>query len=208
MNSSEVAEQAIAMMIGVGRNLFTSSNNMASGHWQKDGGTNFTGKTVSVIGCGFVGAKVARLSRAFSCRVLVVDILDKTDFCQEVGATQVDLREALTESDYMSLHVPLTEQTKSMINETSLSMAKEGLILVNTSRGEVLDLEAARKCVELGRLRGLGLDVYVEEPFSDKGLFLNNNIHGTCHVAGNSEEAVWKMGQAALDGIAKFLLDH
>ena len=208
VNSQEVAEQAIAMMIGLSRNLFSSAQNLHQGIWVKNGGNNFSGKIVSIIGCGHVGEKVARLSKAFSCEVLVNDTLDKSAICNSIGAEQVELEEALSRADFISLHVPFTEQTYNMISKSSLTLVKRGVFIVNTSRGEVVDLEAIKQGIEGKVVSGFGADVFKEEPFEDKSLFNLGNIHGTAHIAGNSREAVWKMGQAALNGIEKFLLDQ
>ncbi|SME89429.1 phosphoglycerate dehydrogenase [Pseudobacteriovorax antillogorgiicola] len=208
VNSQEVAEQAIAMMIGMSRKLFYSSEQMKADRWVKNGGVNFTGKVVSVIGCGHVGSKVATLARAFQCEVLICDILDKAAFAASIGAKQVSFENALQSSDFLTLHVPLTDKTLKFVGERQLEGMKPGSFLVNTCRGEVVDQESLKHCLKTGPLAGAALDVFEEEPCLDKDLYSLDNFVGTAHIAGNSREAVWKMGQAALNGVEKILLDR
>ena len=112
------------------------------------------------------------------------------------------------QADFISFHVPLTDETRSLISGDAFQLLKPGVILVNTSRGEVINLNDLKDNVDKGLVAGAALDVFEKEPFTDKSLFRHRNIYGTSHIAGNSQEAVWKMGQAALNGLDKFLLDR
>ena len=208
VNSEAVAEQTIGMMIGLTRNLFKSSRYLADGVWLKNGGLNFSGSTVSIVGCGHVGSKVANLAKAFNCNVLVNDIKDKSGVCQSIGARQVSWNEALRKADILSFHVPFTEQTNLMFGDSAIAQLKRGALVVNTSKGQVIDQEALKRALICGRIGGSALDVYAAEPLVDKSLYSLDNFVGTAHIAGNSRQAVWGMGIAALNGVEKFLLDR
>jgi D-3-phosphoglycerate dehydrogenase len=110
--------------LGLCRNVFGSSFKLKKLEWEKDGGYQLSGKTVGIIGCGHTGSDVVRLLAPFGCNLLVRDIVDKSNFCQEQGASQVSLKAVLEQSNIISLHVPLTKQTHHMVNENFLQKMK------------------------------------------------------------------------------------
>lgn len=201
VNAQAVAEFSLAMMISLCRKLAQGSRHIANGEWQKDGGVAFSGKTLGIVGVGAIGSRVARLARCFGCKLLLCDILDKASLAQDLQAEQVELEDLLRRSDILSLHVPLSEQTRAMIDTRRLALMKPSAYLVNTSRGEVLDQTALKFALQNQQLAGAALDVFVEEPLRDKDLYSLENFIGTAHIGGNSREAVWAMGLAAIDGV-------
>ena len=142
VNAWEVTELTIALMISCLRKISLSDRLMHQGIWKKDGGTNLAGKTVGLIGCGHVGTKVAGVVKAFGCRVLINDIQDKPSVAQSIGAKLVTKEELYSKSDIISLHVPLTETTKHLINTRSLTLMRTGATLINTARGPLIDEKA------------------------------------------------------------------
>lgn len=202
VNSQEVAEHTIGLMLSIGRNIALSDRNYHSGIWLKDGGLNLSGSTVGVIGFGHVGQKVARLCRAFGCEVLINDIIDFSSSPLVEGLEVTALSELLKRSRFVSLHVPLTDKTRAMIGTDELELIGPQGFLINTSRGMVVDEKCLLDCLRSGALKGAALDVFVDEPNINQELSQLDKFVATAHIAGNSSEAVAKMGAAALDGIS------
>ena len=198
VNRRSVSEMALAFMIGLCRNLFLTSTKLRGGEWDKRGGFQLSEKTVGIIGCGHVGHDLLQLLQPFGCNVLIYDILDKSDVCKEFGARQVSLDELLETSDVVSLHVPLTDRTREMVNATFLQQMQNHAYLINTSRGYVVkesDLSAALKS---GVIAGAALDVYQREPADDLDFLSLPNLVCTPHIGGNAVEAVLAMGRSAI----------
>ncbi|MFQ5451416.1 MAG: phosphoglycerate dehydrogenase [Nitrospinaceae bacterium] len=204
VNRRSVAELALCFMIGLCHKVFAGGFALKGKVWQKDGGVQLTGKTVGIIGCGHVGGEVIRLLAPFGCRVLVRDILDKTDFCRRNRAETAGLDDLIAQSDIVSLHVPLTESTRGMIDENVLRRMKPSAFLINTSRGEVVGLAALKKALCEGFIAGAGLDVFPEEPPGDHELLNLPNLMVTPHIGGNTGEAVEAMGRAAIRHLEQF----
>nr|NIP99227.1 hydroxyacid dehydrogenase [Nitrospinaceae bacterium]NIR53418.1 hydroxyacid dehydrogenase [Nitrospinaceae bacterium]NIS83817.1 hydroxyacid dehydrogenase [Nitrospinaceae bacterium]NIT80613.1 hydroxyacid dehydrogenase [Nitrospinaceae bacterium]NIU42937.1 hydroxyacid dehydrogenase [Nitrospinaceae bacterium] len=174
------------------------------GHWLKDGGAQLTGKTVGIVGCGRVGEEVVRLLAPFECRILIRDIVDKSKFCLETGASEVSFEELIETADLVSLHVPLTPLTRNLVDEITLHRMKPAAYLVNTARGEVVDPEALKRALQQGRIAGAALDVFAGEPPEDRELLALPNLLATPHIGGNTVEAVEAMGRAAIDHLVQF----
>ena len=151
---------------------------------------------------------MAKLCKAFGCDVAICDVIDYSKEAKDLGYHWLRFEELLGFSEIVTFHVPLTSETRQMLSGARLEMLQDHTIIVNTSRGEVLDQTSLRNMLRAGSIAGLGLDVYEEEPLLDKDLYSQEKFLGTAHIAGNSVEAVEKMGGAALNGVAKFLLDQ
>ena len=208
VNRHAVAEITIGMMLSVLRNISLSDRLLKQGIWRKDGGQQLWSKTVGIIGCGAVGSEVARLLTAFKCRVLVCDILDKTDFCSQIAAIQLPLDELLSESHIVSLHIPLTELTKHLIGSTELNLMGPQSILINTSRGTVLDQSQLKFALKTHKILAAAIDVFESEPCTDQELLSLENLLATPHIAGNASECVEAMGKAAISGVRDFVLSQ
>jgi phosphoglycerate dehydrogenase-like enzyme len=204
VNRRSVAELALAFMLGLGRNIFRSGLQLKSGSWNKDGGIQVSGRTVGIVGCGNIGSDLVGLLRGFGCQILVNDIRDKTIFCREQNARQVDLETLIKQSDFISLHVPLDQSTRKLVGVEFLAMMKPTAYLINTSRGEVVDQVALSKALKQGIIAGASLDVYDDEPVNDRELTSLDNFWGTPHIGGNAKEAVLAMGNAAIDHLVEF----
>ncbi len=204
VNSLSVAELTLCFMIGLCHKTFSRGFALKQNQWQKDGGFQLTGKTVGILGCGHVGSEVVRLLSPFKCRVLVRDIVDKSQFCREHGATVADLNEVIEQSDILTLHVPLTDATGDLINETVLQRMKPTAFLINTSRGEVVDQSALKMSLIKGVIAGAALDVFAQEPPEDAEFLALPNLMVTPHLGGNTLEAVESMGRSAIEHLKKF----
>ena len=203
-NKRSVSELTLCFMLGLCRNVFGSSFKLKKLEWEKDGGHQLSGKTVGIIGCGHTGSDILRLLTPFGCNLLVHDIVDKSNFCREQGASQVSLEAVLEQSNIISLHVPLTKQTHQMVNASFLQKMKSTGFLINTSRGQVVDQEALKKGLIQGDIGGAALDVFVEEPPDDKDFLSLPNLMVTPHIGGNAVEGVEAMGRAAIQHLVLF----
>ena len=204
VNRRSVSELALCFMLGLCRNVFGSGFKLKQSKWQKEGGHQLSGKTVGIIGCGYIGADLVRLLSPFDCKILVRDIVDKSDFCREQGALEVSLDKLLEQSDIVSLHVPLTEQTRLMANETFLKKLKPTAFLVNTCRGDVVDQNALKHVLCQKMIAGAALDVFIEEPPTDIEFLSLPNLMITPHIGGNAREAVEAMGCSAINHLVSF----
>lgn len=159
-----VAEFAVGLMLALNRKLHRAWSRVREGNFSLDGliGFDFHGKTVGLVGTGRIGALVARIMHGFGCRLLAHDLNPNSD-CTSLGATYVPLDDLLAQSDIVSLHCPLIPATHHLINEISIGRMKPGAMLINTSRGGLVDTAAVIAALKSGQIGSLGLDVYEEE---------------------------------------------
>jgi phosphoglycerate dehydrogenase-like enzyme len=204
INRLSVAELTLGFMIGLCHNTFSRGFALKQSDWQKDGGFQLTGKTVGVIGCGHVGSEVVRLLAPFKCRVLVRDIVDKTEFCQQHGATVASLDTVIEQSELLTLHVPLTDSTCNLVDKNFMQRMKPTAFLINTSRGEVVDEHALKASLVDGVIAGAALDVFATEPPEDPEFLALPNLIATPHLGGNTQEAVEAMGCSAIAHLKSF----
>jgi len=191
-NTRSVAELVICQVIALSRKLIVKNQEVHSQVWNKNA-TNcheVRGKTLGVVGYGHVGSQVSVLAESLGMNVLFYDIVNKLPLG---NAKSVSFNQLLSQSDFLSLHVPLTDKTRNLITEKELSMIKKGSYLLNLSRGEVVDLEALRDSLINNHLTGASVDVYPQEP-EKNGEFsccLQNipNVILTPHIGGSTEEA-------------------
>jgi D-3-phosphoglycerate dehydrogenase len=191
-------------MLGLCRNVFGSGFKLKQSDWDKNGGHQLSGKTVGIIGCGHIGSDVARLLSPLGCSILVRDIVDKSDFCHKQGASIASLEEVIEKSDVITLHVPLTELTRQMVNENFLKRMKSSAFFINTCRGEVVDQDALKNALNQKTIAGAALDVFAEEPPTDAEFLSLPNLMVTPHIGGNAREAVAAMGRSAIDHLVSF----
>lgn len=204
VNKNSVAELALCFIIGLLHNVFSVGFDLKKGQWNKDGGFELQGKAVGVIGCGNIGERLIELLKPFSCKVMVHDIVPKKMFCNKMGAVETGLNALIEESDIISLHVPLTEMTKGMIDSNFLSKMKSTAILINTSRGAVVCYSALKKALTGNGIAGAAADVFDPEPPDDLELLSLPNFMGTPHIGGNTEEAVLAMGRAPIGNLIDY----
>ncbi len=187
-----VAELVVGLMIAVARKIALADRLMKEGKWPKHEllGTELSGKVLGVIGFGRIGRRVAEIARAIGMRILAYDIIDiPREVLQQTDATLVDLDRLLSESDFITLHVPLTDDTRHMINEERLRRMKRGAVIVNASRGAVIDEEALYRALREGWIAGAALDVFEREPPVGSKLLELDNVVLTPHIGAETREA-------------------
>ena len=186
-----VSELVLGFMFSLSRNIPVANNATKNGKWIKKDliGVELKGKYLGIIGLGKIGRNVARLARGLRMNLIGYDVvpIDKS-FIQEVSLITADLKTLVESSDFITCHVPFTEQTKHLIDREILSRMKDTAFLINTSRGEVIDEEALIDCLKNKRIGGAALDVYEVEPPTNKALLELNNIVCTPHIAAQTKE--------------------
>jgi len=168
-----VAEHTVALMLALNRKLVKAHNRTREGNFSLDGLTGFDmhGKTVGIIGLGKIGKAVASIVHGFGCSILAYDPYTDTEWQQKIPVQYTDIEIICRNSDIITLHAPLTEQTKYLINKERIELMKKGVMLINTSRGGLVDTKDVIAALKSGRIGYLGLDVYEEE----KGLFFEDH---------------------------------
>ena len=204
VNRRSVAELTLGFMLGLCHNVFKSGWSLKQGQWAKDGGHLLRGKTVGIIGCGNIGKEVVRLLKPFECRIWVRDIVEMSKFCKETGTLEKSLAEVLEGADIVSMHVPLTKDTRHMMNRAALQKMQPTTFLINTSRGDVVDQSALKEALIQENIAGAALDVFSQEPPEDMELLAHPHLMATPHIGGNALEAVEAMARAAFQHLQEY----
>lgn len=197
-NSLSVAELAVGFMLSLLRRIPQAVTATRAKEWPRVNGRTLSRKTVGLVGFGAVGQRVAELLRGFSCALLAFDPVVDAQAAASAGVRLVDLNELLHSSDIVSLHVPLTRETRSMVDESFFAKMKSGSYLVNTARGELVVEAHLLDALENGRLAGAALDVFETEPLpADSALLRSQGLIVTPHMASHTDEATTAMAEMA-----------
>lgn len=198
-NASSVAELTIALMLALARSLPTLVAQTKAGQWPRTIGLTLEGKTVGLIGLGAIGKQVARRLRCFGCRIVAYDPAADAAFAAAHGVELSSLDEVLRQADFLSLHVPLTSETRGMVNTQFLARMKPGAFLINTARGEIVDETALLEALQSGHLRGAALDVFSRQPPDpNHPLLALPQVIATPHCGAHTDGALNAMGWGAL----------
>lgn len=204
VNKHSVAEMALGLMLMLTRNLYTTSNQLKLGTWNKSGGFSLKSKTIGIVGLGHIGKELVRLLKPFDCKILINDIIDIADYAEEHNLEVVEKNVLFQQADLISFHTPLNESTKNLVNKSSILSMKSSVILINTARGGIINEKDLKWALQNNKIGGAALDVFEIEPPEDKNLIEFPNLIATPHIAGNSYEAVIDMGLAAINHIINF----
>lgn len=199
-NKRSVSELVIAFAINMLRHLPQVNQEVRRGRWSQKKGRQLSGSRVGIIGFGAIGKDLAHLLKSFDCNIFVYDLLDHKEYCSSNQFLQVDLNYLLQKSDIISLHIPLNESTKFILNADRLKMIKPNAILINTARGGLIDEQMLKILLKNNKFSA-AFDVFVTEPPLDQELLLLPNFFGTPHIGGSTEEAILAMGRAAIAGL-------
>ena len=210
-NAGPVAELAIALILAVYRRIPYNTGAMRAGKWPKaemrETCFQICGKTVGIVGFGNIGRLLAHRLRGFDCRVIYYDARRATaDTEEKLNAVYAPLDELLSQSDIVSLHAPFVGETAKMINASSIATMKDGAILINTARGELVDETALYDALVSGKLRGAGLDAFdPEPPAADNPLLSLDQVVTTPHAGGGVFDNVENVARHSLGNMVKFL---
>jgi len=201
-NDASVADHTIAMMLALGRRFRESQANMLAGNWSILMGSDLYQKTVGIIGLGRIGRSLVQRLRGFEARILVLDHAHDPEYAAANAITPVTLAELLGQSDYVTVHAPLTPQTRFMIDADALALMKPTAFLINAARGGLVDDRALLDALRAGTIAGAGLDTFVSESdpeyraVSDALLALPNVV-ATPHAAASSREGLDRTNRVA-----------
>ncbi len=207
VNKLSVAEMTLGFIITTIRNMIFTSIQLKKYEWNKSGGFNLSGKTIGIIGLGNIGKEVVRLLKPFNCKILVNDIVKQKEYCIDNNLSIVTKNEIYEQADIITVHLPLSQDTKYMINLDVFEKMKESAILINTARGSIVNNKDLKIALKKSMIFAAALDTYECEPDIDKDLISLANLYCTPHIGGNSFESVILMGRSAIHHIELFLGD-
>jgi len=201
VNKRSVSELVISFAISLLHRAVFANAEVRNGEWYQIKGRQLSDCTFGIVGCGHIGKDVVRLLKPFGCNILAHDILDFEEFYKEHYIEPVELETLLQKSDVITLHLPLNDSTRNIINKERLQMLKEDAVLINLARGGLIDEIALKKNLLENRIAGVALDVFAVEPPSDTEFASMDNVLITPHIGGSTEEAILAMGMAAISGL-------
>ena len=207
-NSITTAEHAVALMFALARELPAADASTQAGKWEKNRfmGVELTSKTLGLIGCGNIGSIVADRALGLRMKVIAFDPFLTPERALDLGVEKVELDVLLARADFITLHTPLTEQTRNILSAENLAKTKPGVRIVNCARGGLIDEAALKAALESGHVAGAALDVFVEEPAKDNELFGAPNLIATPHLGASTTEAQVNVAIQVAEQMADFLV--
>ena len=207
-NSITTAEHAIAMMMALARNIPAANESTQAGKWEKSKfmGVEVHGKVLGIVGCGNIGQIVADRAQGLKMRVMGFDPYLSDERARELGIRKVELDELFSKADFISLHTPLTDQTRGIGGKAAFDKMKPGARLINCARGGLVDEAALKEALESGKLAGAALDVFEEEPAKENPLFGMENFVATPHLGASTTEAQVNVAIQVAEQMSDFLL--
>lgn len=201
VNRRSVSELVISFAVAMLRHVPAAQREVLAGTWRQHLGGLLSGRTVGIIGCGFIGKDLVELLQPWGCTLLVQDLLEFPDFYQRNNVTPLGLDELLTRSDVVTLHIPLDDSTRNILDVRRLGLMKPSAILINAARGGLVDEVALKSMLLKKQLAAAAFDVFAVEPPQDTELLNLPNFLVSPHIGGSAEEAILAMGRAAIDGL-------
>lgn len=199
-----VAELALGMILAFSRRISQQDKELKSGKWRKTMGSLISGKTIGIVGLGRIGRRVAELAAPFNMKIMACETSPDKEFVKRFNIKLVSLGELFEKADIVTLHLSLSPETRHLIGSDMLSRMKKEAILVNTSRGEIVDEKALIEALKSGRIAGACLDVFEKEPYSGE-LQRLENVLLTPHIGTYAKETRIMMESEAADNIIKIL---
>jgi D-3-phosphoglycerate dehydrogenase len=207
-NSITTAEHAIALMMALARDIPAANASTHAGKWEKNRfmGVELTGKVFGLVGCGNIGSIVADRAKGLKMRVVAYDPYLSPERADDLGVEKTELNDLLARSDFISLHTPLTPETRNIISADAIQRMKKGARLINCARGGLVDEAAVKTALESGQLAGAAFDVFEEEPATSNPLFGNEKVVSTPHLGASTSEAQENVALQVAEQISDYLL--
>lgn len=205
-NTLAVAEHTLALLLASARRIPWADQSLKAGRWEKKKltGTGLAGKTLGIVGFGRIGREVAQRAHAFGMKIVVNQPRLTPELALEAGVTAVDLNDLLQQADFITLHVPLRDETRHLIGAAQLARMQPTAYLINTARGGVVDEEALLAALDSGRLAGAALDVFQDEPAPNPALVRHARVIATPHIAASTEDAQRSAAVAVAEQLVEF----
>lgn len=200
-----VADLTLGLMLAVARRIPELDRSVKAGEWNRQLAVDVARRTLGIVGTGRIGMAVAARARGFRMRLLGHDRIPNAGFVESLGGDYVELDELLQQSDFVTLHAPLTPETRHLIGARELALMKPTAFLINAARGGLVDSGALNAALDAGQLRGAAMDVYETEPPEVGPLLTRYNVVTTPHTASYTEGTVTKMARASLENLLAVL---
>lgn len=201
VNKRAVAELALSMMLLILRKSHFSNWSIKNNNWHQVQGNNLTEKTIGIIGLGNIGQDLVHLLKPFNVKILANDVLDRSQFAKANNIELVSKNDIYQRADIISLHTPLTKNTKHLVNLESIRLMKNSVVLINTARGGLINENDLLIAIKENYISGAALDVFEDEPRINVELLDHPKFFCTSHIGGSSKEAIFLMGIAAIEGL-------
>ena len=201
VNKRSVSELVISFAVALLHRAVFANSEVRNGKWYQVKGRQLSDCTFGIIGCGHIGKDLIKLLKPFNCKILAHDILNFKEFYEKNKVKSVGIEELIKKSDVVTLHLPLDDSTRNIMNQERLQMLKSSAVFINLARGGLIDEAILKKMLLEKRIAGAALDVFEIEPPIDKELLTMDNVLITPHIGGSTEEAILAMGVAAIDGL-------
>ncbi|MAG58851.1 MAG: phosphoglycerate dehydrogenase [Planctomycetes bacterium] len=208
-NAVAAAEHTIALMMSLARQIPVAAASLREGRWDRKRfqGTELTGKTLGVVGLGRIGREVAQRAHGLKMRVLAFDPVLTAEVADDMGIGLLPIDELVANVDFLSVHVPLSDATRHLVDRALLAKAKPGLRVLNVARGGIVDEVALLEALESGSVGGVALDVFEQEPPTDAALLRHDRVVATPHLGASTAEAQAGVARAIADQVGRFLID-
>jgi D-3-phosphoglycerate dehydrogenase len=208
-NAITTAEHAIALMFALAREIPAANESTRAGKWEKSRflGVELTGKTLGIIGCGTIGSIVADRALGLKMKLVAYDPYLSLERAEDLGVEKVEFDELLGRADFISIHTPLTDATRGLIDKAAIAKMKKRVRIINCARGGIIIEEDLKQALELGHVAGAALDVYVEEPARDNPLFGMDHLVATPHLGASTSEAQENVAVQIAQQMSDYLLD-
>ncbi len=203
-SSASVAELAMALMFSCARNISVAGATMREGKWEKkaySNGIELSGKTLGIIGFGRIGQKLCAMAKGIGMDVIASDIYHVDGIEEQLGMKYVETDELLAKADFISIHAPAVNGG-ALVNAENLAKMKDGVVIINTSRGTNVDEDALLEALNSGKVMAAGLDVFATEPATNEALYTHPAVSATPHIGAGTKEAQARIGAELVDIIA------
>jgi D-3-phosphoglycerate dehydrogenase / 2-oxoglutarate reductase len=207
-NSITTAEHAISLMLALARELPAANASTQAGKWEKNRfmGVEITGKVLGLIGAGNIGSIVADRAKGLKMRVIAYDPYLSAERAEDLGVEKVMLDDLLARADFITLHVPMTPETKNILSAEAIAKTKKGVRIINCARGGLIDEKALKAALDSGQVAGAALDVFETEPAKENVLFGNEKVVATPHLGASTTEAQENVALQVAEQISDYLL--
>lgn len=203
-NSNSVAEVTLSLMLSLIRNVHVATTLLKHHVWKVNGGSELTGKTIGLFGFGNIAKRLVELLVPFHCTVLVYNRTQNETEAQKYGITFASKARILEEADIISIHLPLTPESKNLFSTAEFKAMKKSAFIINTARGGIIDEEALKVALKSGEIAGAGLEAFLVEPTQDWELIDLPNLVCTPHLGGNSKESILAMGYSCIEHLKTY----
>ncbi|MFC1807345.1 phosphoglycerate dehydrogenase [Candidatus Omnitrophota bacterium] len=190
-NTISTAEHTMSLLLSLSRNIAAADASMKSGAWdrKKFMGVQLYGKTIGIVGLGRIGYEVAKRALSFGMKILAYDPFIAPEKAQDSSIELVELKKLFSESDYITVHTPITDETRYLVDKKEIAMMKKGVRLINCARGGIFNEKAVLEGIDSGKIAGAALDAYEQEPPKDNPLVASDKVVATPHLGASTEEA-------------------